>query len=212
VLNDLIIVGAGGFGCEVVALVEDINNETPRWNLKGLLDDDPLLQGTRLLGYSVLGGVNWISGKDQIHVALAVGAPTVRRDLARRVVKMGAKPVTLVHPTVTVHHSTQIGEGSILCAGCRLTVNIQIDAYAICNLNCTIGHDTHVHDLVTLHPGVHLSGNTTIGTETELGTGSVVLPGVSIGSNTVVGAGAAVNSDLPPGCTAVGVPARPLSE
>jgi acetyltransferase-like isoleucine patch superfamily enzyme len=57
-----------------------------------------------------------------------------------------------------------------------------------------------------------LSGNTTIGTETELGTGSVVLPGVSIGSNTVVGAGAAVNSDLPPGCTAVGVPARPLSE
>jgi serine O-acetyltransferase len=47
-----------------------------------------------------------------------------------------------------------------------------------------------------------------IGDDVILGAGSVVLGGVRIGNGVVVGANAVVMSDVPPGCLAVGVPAR----
>ena len=44
----------------------------------------------------------------------------------------------------------------------------------------------------------------------HIGTGASVVPGVTIGRRSIVGAGAVVVDDLPPGVTAVGVPARPI--
>ena len=42
--------------------------------------------------------------------------------------------------------------------------------------------------------------------------GATVLPGVTIGPDTVVGAGSVVTKSLPPGCLALGVPARVVKE
>jgi acetyltransferase-like isoleucine patch superfamily enzyme len=47
-----------------------------------------------------------------------------------------------------------------------------------------------------------------IGSDVWLGARVIVLPGVTVGDGAVVGAGAVVAHDLPPGCIAVGVPAR----
>ena len=50
----------------------------------------------------------------------------------------------------------------------------------------------------------------TLGDNVWLGTGAKVLDGVRLGSNVVVGANGVVNSDLPDGAIAAGVPARIL--
>jgi len=42
--------------------------------------------------------------------------------------------------------------------------------------------------------------------------GATVLPGVTIGSDTVVGVGSVVTKSLPPGCLAMGIPARVIKE
>ncbi|HXY40807.1 MAG TPA: acyltransferase [Vicinamibacteria bacterium] len=52
----------------------------------------------------------------------------------------------------------------------------------------------------------------TLGDNVWLGTGAKVLDGVTIGSDVVVGANAVVNSDLPDGAIAAGVPARVLRQ
>jgi hypothetical protein len=41
---------------------------------------------------------------------------------------------------------------------------------------------------------------------------AILMPNVHIGDNVVVGAGAIVNKDLPAGCLAVGMPAKPIRE
>lgn len=47
-----------------------------------------------------------------------------------------------------------------------------------------------------------------IGSNVMIGANATILPGVSIGDGAVIGAGALVNSDIPPGALACGVPAR----
>ncbi|MCO5388432.1 MAG: hypothetical protein NHB14_24660 [Desulfosporosinus sp.] len=39
-MKDLIIVGAGGHGREVIEWVIDINKENPTWNVLGFIDDN----------------------------------------------------------------------------------------------------------------------------------------------------------------------------
>jgi acetyltransferase-like isoleucine patch superfamily enzyme len=58
---------------------------------------------------------------------------------------------------------------------------------------------------------VHLGGEVRIGEGALIGIGAVVLPRVTVGAWSTVGAGAVVTSDVPPGVTVAGVPARPLA-
>jgi hypothetical protein len=55
-VKPLIIVGAGGLGREVAWLVEDINRNTPQWDLLGFVDDG--VSGSTVEGYPVLGNVD----------------------------------------------------------------------------------------------------------------------------------------------------------
>jgi serine acetyltransferase len=103
-----------------------------------------------------------------------------------------------------------IGEGTIICAHTIITVNIEIGAHVIINLDCTIGHDAILHDFVTLYPSVNVSGITEIGHCSELGTGVQIIQCKKVGEYSIVGAGGVIVKDIPIKCTAVGSPAKPI--
>jgi sugar O-acyltransferase (sialic acid O-acetyltransferase NeuD family) len=207
--SSLIIIGTGGLGREVAALVEAVNRDTPTWTLEGFVDDDPTLHGTTVLNYPVHGDVEWLAQQDHLHFAIAIGNGDARRSIAEQLSATDVTPVSISHPSVSLHRTAEAAPGTIFCKGAATTVDLQIGPHSILNLNCTVGHDSTLGAFVTLHPGVHISGSVTLAPEVTMGTGSVALPGTSIGRGATVGAGAVVVDDLPPHCTAVGVPARP---
>jgi sugar O-acyltransferase (sialic acid O-acetyltransferase NeuD family) len=116
----------------------------------------------------------------------------------------------LIHPNVICSNKVKIGEGSIICAGNIITVNIEIGKHVIINLDCTIGHDAILGDYTTVLPSVNISGFVKTEECVSIGTGSAITQGVIIGKNSVIGAGAVVVKDLPANCTAVGIPAKPI--
>lgn len=210
-LSPLVIVGAGGFGREVASLVEAINNHTPTWDLAGFVDDNETLSGTSVMGYPVRGDVDWLSRQDDLSFSIAIGDGKTRKQIADTLTSSKVQPATLIHPSISLHRTADVGTGTIMCKGTSPTVNLQIGPHVIINLNCTLGHDSVVGSFATLHPGVHISGSAHLEPGVSMGTGSVVLPGVRIEANSTVGAGAVVTENLPENCTAVGVPAHPLS-
>lgn len=209
-MKDLYIIGAGGFGREVALIVERINSIKPTWNLKGFIDDNETLWGSKEGEYYVFGGCEYLSALEDVYVVCAVGSSNVRKKIIEKLKDTSVKFATLVDPSVLYSNSVKIGEGAIVCAGTIITVNVNIGDHVIVNLDCTIGHDAVIDDFVTIYPSVNVSGNVLIGECSELGTGTQIIQGKKVISNTIIGAGAIVVKDCKESGTYVGSPAKKI--
>jgi len=207
---DIAIFGAGGFGREVLTLIQGINRAELTYNIIGFFDDG-VSKGTVVNGFPVLGCVNDLNNwSSELAVTVAVGNPQIKKRIVERIHNPRVKFPTLVHPSVIMGDSERIriGEGSIVCAGCILTTDIQVGRFVILNLACTVGHDAVLSDYSAFMPTCNISGEVTVGEAVFIGTGACIINQVNIGGFAVIGAGAVIIGDIPPKCTAVGVPAK----
>lgn len=206
-MKDIVIIGAGGFGREVAWLIEDINKVKKEWNIVGFIDDNEDVQESEINGYKVVGNINWLE-KQELYVVNAIGNPIIKKKIMENLQGSKNKYPVLIHPSVIYSESVNFAEGSIICAGTILTVNIEIGKHVIINLDCTVGHDAVIMDYTTLLPSVNVSGCVKIEECVSVGTKSAIIQGISIGENTIIGSGAVVVKDITEPGTYVGVPVR----
>lgn len=212
-MKDIAIFGVGGFGREVLTLIQDINKIEPTWNVVGFFDDGYEV-GYESHGLKVLGGTKELSEwKTSLALTIAIGTPRIKKAILKNI---GNNPVieypTLMHPTVIIGDKdyVKIGKGCIFCAYTVITCDIEIGDFVILNLACTLGHDTIVKDHCAFMPTCNISGECIIEESVYCGTGVKIINRTSIGEETIVGAGAVVVKPLPPRCTAVGAPAKAI--
>lgn len=210
----LIVVGAGGFGREVIDVIDAMNQAAavPMWDVLGVVDDAPSEDNLARLskrGVRFLGGTDVPLGwPDPTSYTVGIGNPRVRRMIAEKYDATHFRAATLVHPTVTQGFDVAIGDGSVLCAGVRLTTNIALGRHVHLNPNVTVGHDSRVGDFVSVNPLASISGDCTIHDDSLIGVAGVVLNGLTVGRGATVGGGACVVRDVPPDTVVKGVPAR----
>jgi sugar O-acyltransferase (sialic acid O-acetyltransferase NeuD family) len=199
---ELVVVGSGGHAKVVIATARAAGMA-----VAAIVDDDPATHGRRVLGVEVAGAAGPILADPGRLAVLAIGDNQARKRLAD-----GARCrfATVVHPTAVVHETATLGPGTVVFAGAIIQPETVLGAHVIVNTGASIDHDCAIGAWVHVAPGVRLAGNVTLGDGVFVGIGTVAIPGIRVGAWTTVGAGAAVVTDLPPGVTAVGVPARPL--
>lgn len=210
--KDIVIVGAGGLGREVLMLLHQINRHLPTWNFLGFYDDASPETG---FGYPYLGTVDDLNATPSpLYAVIAIGDCEAKAKVAQRLFNNFLMFPVLVHPSV-VNESVQlnqIGEGSIICQNTILTTNVLLGKHVLLNLACTIGHDATLGDFCSLMPQVAVSGGVRLGKGVYMGTNSSILQYKTVGAFSTVGAGAVVTQNLPDYCTAVGVPARIIKQ
>ena len=211
-MKDIAIFGVGGFGREVLTLIQDINKVEPTWNVIGFFDDGHEV-GYESHGLRVLGGTKQLSEwKTPLAVTIAIGTPTIKKAILDRINNPIIEYPTLIHPSVIIGDKdyVKIGKGCIFCAYTVITCDIEVGDFDILNLSCTLGHDTVVKDYCAFMPTCNIRGECVIEEGVYCGTGVKIINLTSIGEWTIVGAGAVVAKPLPAKCTAVGVPAKPI--
>jgi len=101
---------------------------------------------------------------------------------------------------IEIHPGAKIGQGLFIDHG----------------MGVVIGETAEIGDNVTIYQGATLGGtgkdtgkrHPTIGNNVVISSGAKVLGPFKVGDNSKIGAGAVVLKEVPPNCTAVGVPAR----
>ena len=210
--ESIVIVGAGGFGREVLDVLRATDPLGTTWNFIGFVaDDEPERAVLKRINATWLGSTHeFLEKPSATHFVIGIGDPCARMGIAQQFTAADVQAATLIHPSATIGQDVEIGSGSIICSHVSITTNVRLGHHVHVNLNSTIGHDTNVGNFVTINPLTAISGNVVIGDGVMLGTSSAVLQGLSLSEASVVGAGAVVVRDVEPGTTVVGVPARPL--
>jgi sugar O-acyltransferase (sialic acid O-acetyltransferase NeuD family) len=206
-IHRVAILGCGGFAREVYWAVNDgfVYPGKEKAEVVGFVDRKPRQNGFYGLPVWTL---------DQLDRSIRLicgigGMPEIKQRVITEAEEAGftfAPPI--VYHNVAIGPNVSLGEGTIVCAGNILTVDIQLGRHVAVNLDCTIGHDCVVGDFTTISPGAHISGRVTMGTGVYIGTGTSVIEGLSLGSYSVTGAGAVVTKDVLEQSLVVGVPAQ----
>jgi sugar O-acyltransferase (sialic acid O-acetyltransferase NeuD family) len=211
------VIGAGGFAREVKWLIEEIDAAQPSFEFVGYVVSDVTKLGPHDSRDEVRGDTHWLR-ENRDHVdALAIGIGTPAARLAVSAELLTAFPEerwpALIHPTVRLDRkSSRIAPGVIVCAAVVGTVNLQLEAFSMVNLACTLGHECVIGPGAVLNPTVNISGGVVIGRGALVGTGAQVLQYLRVGNGATVGAGAVVTKDVAEGVTVVGSPAKPLEK
>lgn len=208
-MQDIVIIGAGGVGKEVALLIEQINKVAPTWKLLGFMDDNSVLHGTQINGYTVLGGIGYLNTMTSVvYTVCAIANYKVKKSIIDRLKNKNVFFANIIHPDVYISNTNLIGEGVIIYPGVIMTTNIKIGNHVLISPKCGIGHEVVIVDYVSLLWNVNVSGNVKIGEGGLIGSGVTIIQNKVIGKESVVGAGAVVIEDISDGCTAVGVPAK----
>jgi sugar O-acyltransferase (sialic acid O-acetyltransferase NeuD family) len=201
--KQIIIVGAGSFGREVLSWHRSAAPSTP---IAGFLDDEGGTSG----GLPCLGTTLNHQPTESQEFLVAIADPQGRSKVVSRLRERGASFASFIHPTAILAEGVQIGEGCILCPLSLVSVGASVGEFVIVNVHSSVGHDVRVGAYSTLSSHVDLTGGVSLGERVSVGSSACVLPEVAVGDDSVIGAGSVVVRDMPSGSTVYSQPAKRL--
>ena len=112
-IENIIIIGAGGMGKDVLWTIIDYNKEFKKYNVIGFLDDNYTKHGNTIHKIPILGKLDWIkkNHKKNIKYFVAIGDSNKKEQIILKIKKYKIKFATIIHPSVIKTNSIKIGEG-----------------------------------------------------------------------------------------------------
>jgi hypothetical protein len=122
-MKKIIIIGAGGYGREMLQWIRDINAHHETWKIAGFIDDNPdALRGVDC-DFPVIGRVSDWQPREDEAFALALATPSVKEKVAGMLKARGAVFPPIIHPTAILTPFSRYGEGFVMFPYAKLSVN-----------------------------------------------------------------------------------------
>ena len=203
-MTDIVIYGASGHAKVIIDIIE----QTGIHNIIGLVDDTGASDS--LMGYPVAKDIRTYLEQGTRRGLVAIGDNWNRSRIVGKIIDKCSefKFITVLHPSIRKARGVEIGDGSVVMAGCNINSCTRIGSHCIINTGANIDHDCTIYDYASIAPGATLGGNVVVGEYSAVGLGASVIQKVEIGSNTVIGAGSVVVNNIPAKCVSFGNPCK----
>lgn len=216
-MKDLIILGAGGSGWDIVSIVNAINAKNNEWNIIGYLDDNTALHNREFCGVKVIGSIDECVKYPEAYYISSIANPTnrmVRRKIWDKVKMHDLQFATLIHPSAIIYDNVTIKEGCVVNANCMLGNGAILDEDVHLAYACNIAHETELKEHSTLGTGVNLSSGVIIGEDCYIGAGVSSTHDIMVEPNSLVAVGSAITENLVKNSMKmwIGVPAISIKE
>lgn len=197
-MKDLIILGAGGAGWDIVSLVHSLPDKG-EWNILGFLDDNDSLHGKEFCGVKVIGSIDECNKWPDAYYVSSIANPTnrlVRKYIWDRVKKYGLKFATLIHPSVIMYDNVVVEEGCVINANCVLGTNAHLYSDVHLGYACNVAHETKIFEHTSMESAVNLSSGVVINANCYIGAGVSSTHDVEVEEDTLVAVGSAIVTNM----------------
>jgi sugar O-acyltransferase (sialic acid O-acetyltransferase NeuD family) len=203
----ILIVGAGGFGREVLQWAR---HAWPSMSgrIAGFLSADAQALDGHAATLPILGSPDAFQLQPGDGLVLAIGIQGVRRLVAEKLAARGARFLTLIHPSAIVADSAVIGAGTVICPYAVVSDAVRLGQFVLVNYHASLGHDASAGDFAILSPYAALGGRARVADDVFLAMHAAVGPGVAVGQSSAVAAGSVSLHDVPGHSLVFGVPGR----
>ena len=209
-MKNLIIVGASGFGREVLQWVKHCNEAGADWNIKGFIDLDLNALDGYECDYKVISTLEDYQVLEDDYFVIAVAIPTTKKRVVGKLKNKNAKFATIIHPTAIVSQFCTIGEGLVITPNAKISPNVIVGDF-VTLLGSGLGHDSKIGDFCTITGNCSISGHVELNEGVFVGSNSCIAPKKKIGAWAYVGMGSMVISNVKPNTKVMGNPAKRLN-
>ncbi len=207
-MKDILLIGAGGCGREVLQWIKAINNKEKRWHIKGFLDDDSHILKGKICDINIVAKLNDYVIKENDEFVCCIGDSKARKEIVERLQEKGAKFATIIHPDAIVADSCTIGEGTIIYPFALISDNTVIGNHCIINMYSSVAHDSVLGNYCTISSHCDITGHCKLGDRVFMGTTSHLVPGSEISNDVFICAGSTVMTNVRDGLKVLGNPAK----
>ncbi len=203
----ILIVGAGGFGREVLVWARDAWAQSSGL-IAGFLSDDLHRLDGHACDLAILCATAAYQRQPGDYLVLAIGVPYCRRRVAESLLAGGSRFLTLVHPAAVVAEAARVGEGSVVCPYAIVSDSAVLGQCVLVNYHASLGHDSTAGDYAVLSPYATLGGAARVDEDVFLGLHASVGPGIRVGARSKVSANSCVLVHAAADTLVYGVPGR----
>lgn len=209
-MQDLVIIGAGSFGEDMLDNIRIINEEEPHWNLLGFIDDT---RTGDIDGVPVLGNLDAFLRMDKhIQYFVAVMDSKVRERIMNICRAAGFTGAVILHNDVTLEDNVTLGEGSFVGFGSVLMSGTHVGAGVIFEQAVAVCAEVQVGEFSTCRTFINLGKSVRIGKRNYFDLRCTVSDGITTADDCRFAIGTVVLEDIPTTGEYAGVPAKPVTE
>lgn len=212
-MKKLIIIGGGTGALEVKGIVDDINRESLLYEIVGILDDDPRIQGELIGGLKVLGPLSDAGSHFGVKFIFAIGSIRTQKKRLEIMSNLNLRAddfETIIHPSALINSTAKIGRGCIIHPRVTIGNDVKINDFVVIAVASTIGPYAFIDNYAMITSHVLVLSDVKIGQSVFIGSMTCIVEGVAVGSDSRVGVGSVVGRDVKDNMFVMGNPARQL--
>jgi len=203
----IIIVGAGGFGREVLQWARHAWPSDAH-KIAGFLSADPDKLNGHATNLPILGSPEDFVPRPTDGLILGIGIQRVRREVAEQLQARGGRFLTLIDPTAIVADTARVGQGTIVCPYAVVSDAVRLGQFVLVNYHSSLGHDAAAGDFTVLSPYATLGGAARLESDCFLGLHASVSPNCVIAAGSKVAMNSCATVSIANQSLVYGVPGR----